>query len=88
MDHAAVVELLLNVGVDIDEKGEHGDTMALWAARNRHETTLRLLLTKVANMEAKNEYNKRPAILAEQNGLGEVVRRPRETGAGIQAEGR
>jgi ankyrin repeat protein len=45
--YEAVVQLLLEKGVDLESKDiEYGQTPLLWAAEGRHEAVVKLLLEK------------------------------------------
>lgn len=55
-NQAAVVELLLDRGVDPGARGTQGFTAAHWAAFHGHMDVLRLLLSRNAPLEARNSY--------------------------------
>ena len=51
--HAAVVQLRLDKGTDIESKGNGGETPPWWAAGKGHEAIVRLLLEKGADTETR-----------------------------------
>ncbi|KAI0192069.1 ankyrin repeat-containing domain protein [Xylaria flabelliformis] len=66
---------------------EHGWTPLWWAARNGHETLVRLLMERGADFKAKNEDQYMPLHLAVENGHEAVTKLLLEEGADIDAKG-
>jgi ankyrin repeat protein len=63
-----MVKLLLEKGVELESKEEHGWTPLSCAAMNGHETVVKLLLKKGAELESKDERGQTPLSKAAENG--------------------
>jgi len=54
-------ELLLKSGIDINKKGDMGDTALHWAYRMKHHDIVKLLLKHGASNEILNEFRSKPS---------------------------
>lgn len=71
--HIAILQLLLECGVDIEAKNKYGQTPLSWAAENGHEAVVRVLLGQGGNIEATDGYGRTPLSRAAGNGYETVV---------------
>lgn len=53
--HEAIVELLLEIGADLESRNVDGQTALMHAARNGHEAIARLLLMNGADLDSEDE---------------------------------
>jgi ankyrin repeat protein len=85
--HEASVKLLIvRDDVDVNIKVS-GQTPLSWAARNRHEAVVKLLLEKGAELETKDKDNSRtPLSWAAENGHEAVVKLLLEKGAELETK--
>ena len=63
-----------------------GTTALMWACMGGHETVVRLLLEKGANIEAKDQDQQTALLIAAEGGYESVVRLLLEKGANIEAK--
>ena len=61
--HESVVKLLLERGAELETKDSEGQTLLLWAARNRHEGIVKLLLERGAELETKGKRRSDATIM-------------------------
>ncbi|MCF6775448.1 ankyrin repeat domain-containing protein [Thiotrichales bacterium 19X7-9] len=73
-DHAEVVELLLECGVDPNQGDKHGDTPLHYAASSGHIDIIELLLENKAYINAQNNRGWSPLYLAAKNNQAEAIR--------------
>eukprot|EP00127_Corallochytrium_limacisporum_P002121 Clim_evm15s108 gene=Clim_evmTU15s108 len=82
--HKEVVELLVASGADVQSQlGEERDTPLHWAAFNCQPDIIDILLTRGANIHAKDEHGETPLLWACQEGHVEAAHRLLEHGADI-----
>ena len=63
------MKLLLEKVADAESKDDWHRTLLSWAAENRHEAVVKLLLKNAAGVEAKDDvYHRTPLSWAAQNG--------------------
>jgi ankyrin repeat protein len=86
--HAAVAELLLEKGAELESKDKHfGQTPLSRAAGNGHETVVELLLKKGAELESKDKlYRRTPLSWAAVNGHEAVVKLLLGKGAELESK--
>lgn len=61
------LEVLINLGVDVETKDEEGQTPLMWACKMEHAEILELLINAGANVNAKNKLGQTPLMLALAN---------------------
>lgn len=84
--HRAIAKLLLETGADTEVKdGLYGRTPLSWAANQRNDTLVQLLVEKGADIEAKEEDSQTPLLRAAMYGNEAMVRLLVEKGADIEA---
>ncbi|KAI0186562.1 heterokaryon incompatibility protein-domain-containing protein [Xylaria flabelliformis] len=81
--YEAVVQQLLDKGVDIHAKNSLGQTLLFWAAGNGYEAVVRQLLDKGADINLKDDYGGTPLLHAVQYRHEAVVRQLLDKGAKI-----
>lgn len=64
-------------------KGRFGRTPLLWAAKNRHEAVVRLLLEKGADVDEQDLNRQTPLLWAAKNGHETIVKLLLEKGADV-----
>ena len=82
----SIVELLLELGLNIESKAENGQTPLFLAAREGHEAVVGLLLDKGADIESKAENAKTPLSWAAQSGHEAVVELLLDKGTDIDSK--
>jgi len=70
--HTAIVELLLDSGVDVNCTNIKKDTPVLWAARGNHIETVRLLISRGADLQLENDKGSTPLYWAVRYGFTEL----------------
>ena len=84
--HKSLVQLLLDVGAEIETQYSLGYTALHWAAFCRQEAAVRLLLENGADVEAKTGDKESALHLAVRAGSEAVVRLLLENGADVEAK--
>ena len=87
--HESAVEALLNLGINLEAKDEHGNTVLNLAAKSGHENVLRLLLGKGANIDAESydkSYGGTPLSHVVERKSTRVVRLLLDAGAKVETE--
>ena len=75
-----VIRVLLDKKVDLNAKDGHGWTLLWWAAQNRHQDMVKLLLkTEKVDVDAKDEDGRTPLSLAAGYGSQAIVKLLLET---------
>ena len=64
------IKMLLQLGVDIDGKDDHGYTALMWAAFKGHADIVRLLIEEDADMNLKSARGTTPLIFSVKGGGG------------------
>jgi ankyrin repeat protein len=83
----AIVEAILQAGININERTDEGWTALHKAAVDQQETAVvDLLLRSGIAVDAKNKYNKTALQLAEEKGNREIVRMIKKFQAGKQSD--
>ncbi|KAJ5745670.1 ankyrin repeat protein [Penicillium odoratum] len=82
--HEAVVELLVEKGVDLESKDNCDRTPLAWAAEWGREAVVRLLLEKGTDFESKDNVGQTPLAVAAEWGKEAVVRLLLERGADLE----
>ena len=72
--------------LDLKTKDSHGQTPLSWAAKNGHETVVKLLLKIGADLESKDNSGQTPLLWATQNRCGTVVKQLLENGANPESK--
>jgi ankyrin repeat protein len=75
------LEALLNSGVDINARDEHGQTALMNAARDGHTALVRLLVARGADLNFTAKFNLSALMLAVINGRDAIVGILAEAGA-------
>jgi ankyrin repeat protein len=68
----ATVQALLNNGIDIEQKDEHGDTALGYAAESGQKNIVELLLKKGAAVNSKNHCGNTPLSFAIREGHADM----------------
>jgi len=79
--HIGIVELLLNVGADINAKDEYGWSTLMSAADNGHKDVIELLVKAGADVNAKTNGGWSALMLAVDNGRKDIVELLKRYGA-------
>ena len=79
--HVTIVELLLDMGVDVDSKSKSGKTALLVASRNAQHHVVEILLKRGANVDLSE-----PLYIATRKGDVEVVSLLLHAGANVNIE--
>lgn len=66
-------KLLTSYASSVDEVGTNGDMLLMWAVEKGHKETVRLLIEKGADIEARSLQHKSPLYLAIRAGNEEMV---------------
>jgi serine/threonine-protein phosphatase 6 regulatory ankyrin repeat subunit B len=80
-----VVEVLLDLGVDVNSTNIAGNTALMCASRLGRTETVKMLLKKGALVDALNEYRETALILASKSGKADVVQALAAAGANVNA---
>ena len=83
LGHFNVVKFLIDVGVNIESKNEHEDTLLMWATTFGHYNIIALLIEKGANI---NEGVWTPLMLASINSRLKIVQFLIDKGADIEVK--
>jgi ankyrin repeat protein len=84
---SAILESLGDGDTEADAKDEYGLTPLSWAAREGHESVVRLLLERGAELDSKSSFDgKTPLSLAAREGHEAVVRLLLERGAELESK--
>ncbi|KAK2595146.1 hypothetical protein QQS21_007106 [Conoideocrella luteorostrata] len=81
-----ITRFLPNISASVDIRDNSGRTPLLWAAKNRHEVTVLLLLEKGASIDAKDKDGRTPLSWTANNGNAATVQLLLERGASIDAK--
>jgi len=68
------IQKMLNMGVSIDARDEHGVTLLIWAVREGRKSAVKFLLRKGANLYAKDEYGMTAKAWANTMSLPEILK--------------
>ena len=82
--HTDTVNLLVEMGLEIELKDREGQTPLHWAAREGHESTVKLLLEKGAKIESRDGNWQTPLSWAAEGGHESTVKLLLEKGAEIE----
>jgi ankyrin repeat protein len=82
-EHNAVVQLLLEGGAGVEDKGKYGETTLHGAAASGYEAVVRLLLENGVSVGDKNEYGETALHGAAASGHEAVVRLLLKNGASV-----
>lgn len=85
--HVAVVQTLLDWGIDINTRDSTGDTPICIAALEKHESVVRFLVQKGADVGAKNDHGGTALMNAAYNGTETIVQVLLESGASVVEKG-
>ncbi len=75
------VQALLDKGVDVNAKDNHGFTALIWAAKGGHTEAVQALLDKGADVNARDNTGKTALMIAASRGHKEIVQLLKEAGA-------
>ena len=78
-----LLELLLEAGASINDKGKKGYTSLMGASRRGHEEIVKMLLQKGASINDKNQKEVTALICASRRGHEELVKMLLQKGASI-----
>ena len=76
-----LVEMILDMGADIEDRGHKDTTPLMEAANSGHSDIVKLLIDRKASVNAQTNQGNTPLILASANGHTECVRLLLEAGA-------
>lgn len=76
-----LVEMILDMGADIEDRGHKDTTPLMEAANSGHSDIVKLLIERKASINAQTNQGNTPLILAAANGHTECVRLLLEAGA-------
>ncbi|KAF4415116.1 ankyrin repeat domain-containing [Fusarium acutatum] len=79
------MDMVDQVGININSKDTSGRTALLWAAENGHEAVVQLLLDWDAYIEAADDDGWTPLLRDAANGHAAIVRLLLDKGAHIEA---
>ena len=85
LGHTDTVNLLQEMGLEIESRDKYGQTPLSWAACNGHESTVKILLEKGAEIESRDNNSQTPLSWAARNGHRSTVKILLEKGAEIES---
>jgi ankyrin repeat protein len=68
-----VDDMMIAAGVDVNHKGDIGDTPLHYAVRNQREAVVLALLKAGAKCNLKNDYEDTPLDIAEREGNQKII---------------
>ncbi|KAF3936366.1 Inversin [Dactylellina cionopaga] len=84
--HDAVVEVLADMGANLEREYRDDGTALCQAVKRRHEAMVRMLVCKGANMEGRDAHGRTPLSVAAGSGLDAVVKLFLDAGADFEAK--
>jgi ankyrin repeat protein len=81
-----IIELFINAGMNVNTKGNYGETALMLASVHNNIEMIKFLIEKGADINAKSNDGYTPLMFASTQGLLDVVKLLIENGANVNAQ--